>query len=452
MDKLDILNRDEFVDQLIRLTENISESKKSVSFSIDGAWGSGKSFVLDMFEERLGHIQSEETASNKYLIVRYNCWKYDYYDEPLVAIVATLLESITEKTELFDQEKQEKIKGVLKAAGATLLSISSDAIKTATGVDLKQAFGILKSGLEVGEDEYLKMQEYDVYFGFKQALHSLQELINDLGEQYEIVFLIDELDRCLPEYAIKVLERLHHLNDGTANVISIIAIDKTQLKTSVEQIFGFEDADSYLKKFIQFNVPLNLGVVSERITDKYSDYIGLFDKDIFTFNDSIEEFMQLVFEGIDARAQEQLMQKVELVHKLLYDCSKDYSFMCMEMLLAVMILVYNDESCFRNVSIDFPKDAFMTPYLEEPPAFSNAFKEKFNAININHGRSIFNDISIFTLANPVSLYGAVIFTWYSMHKKSVDYHITCEIGSDYSPILDNPKELEKFAETIRMMR
>ena len=50
MDKLDILNREEFVEKLINLTENISANKTSTSFAIDGVWGCGKSFVLDMFD------------------------------------------------------------------------------------------------------------------------------------------------------------------------------------------------------------------------------------------------------------------------------------------------------------------------------------------------------------------------------------------------------------------
>ena len=48
MDKLDILNRDKFVEQLVRLVENISDNKTSTCFAIDGKWGTGKSFVLRM--------------------------------------------------------------------------------------------------------------------------------------------------------------------------------------------------------------------------------------------------------------------------------------------------------------------------------------------------------------------------------------------------------------------
>ena len=64
MDKLDILQRDEFVKQLERMIENISENKVSTCFAINGKWGSGKTFVLDMLQERL-----EENKANKLLII-----------------------------------------------------------------------------------------------------------------------------------------------------------------------------------------------------------------------------------------------------------------------------------------------------------------------------------------------------------------------------------------------
>ena len=142
MDKLDILDRESFVDSLLQLTENISQSKTTVSFAIDGAWGCGKSFVLDMFEEKLGEIQSEETYTDKYLIVRYNCWQYDYYEEPLVAIVSTLVDTINKKTKLLSVEQCEEIKSILKASGAALLFLPTNTI----GIDLNEKKDIKKRG------------------------------------------------------------------------------------------------------------------------------------------------------------------------------------------------------------------------------------------------------------------------------------------------------------------
>ena len=48
----------------------------------------------------------------------------------------------------------------------------------------------------------------------------MKELKSGLEEQSKdvtIVVVVDELDRCLPEYAIKVLERLHHIFGDTEN-------------------------------------------------------------------------------------------------------------------------------------------------------------------------------------------------------------------------------------------
>ena len=46
MDKLDVLNRDEFVEKLVGLVKNIADNKTSTCFAIDGVWGCGKSFVI----------------------------------------------------------------------------------------------------------------------------------------------------------------------------------------------------------------------------------------------------------------------------------------------------------------------------------------------------------------------------------------------------------------------
>lgn len=70
------------------------------------------------------------------------------------------------------------------------------------------------------------------------------------------------------------------------------------------------------------------------------------------FDESVEECMQNIFKDIDIRTQEQIVKKVMLTHKLLYSDKKDYSFMCMELILAVMLFVYNDGVGFLQKTID----------------------------------------------------------------------------------------------------
>lgn len=458
MDRLDILNRDEFVEQLITLVENISANKSSASFAINGAWGCGKSFVLDMFQERLEEIQSEETYINKYFVIRYDSWKFDYYEEPLVAIVASMISIIEKKTKLFpDSEKKLELLGMLKAVGITLLSIANSALKEKTGIDCKEAYETVCNSKKEAAAEYEKQHSYDAYFSLNKVIEKLVNLLQELAREYTIVFLVDELDRCLPEYAIKVLERLHHLTENEENIITIISIDKQQLLASVKNTFGFDNPEKYLEKFISFEVKLDNGEVSETIFEKYPDYIALFDKDIFPFRDSVEECIKAIFKNIEVRTQEQLVKKAMLAHQLLYSDKKDYSFMCMELILAVMICYHKDDSCFSDTSVDITSfDKIFNLSKKAKPEFSNFFKDKFEKIEFRYSHRYPNEPlleqQIYILSDKTTLYGAILYTWYWLHKQNT-HSIIQQLpdSSAYKPISNNHIQLKKFAETIKMM-
>ena len=457
MQKQDILNREAFVTQLLNLIENISINKSSTCFALNGAWGCGKSFVLDMLEEQLEPIQSEETYTNKYFVIRYNSWQFDYYEEPLMAIVSSLMNIIEEKTKLFpDSEEKREILGALKAIGVTLLSIGAAALKEKTGLDMQgvqEAYKTVQEGRNAGAAAYADKHDYDAYFSFNKVMEQLISLLQNLAEKYTIIFLVDELDRCVPDYAIKVLERLHHLTEYNSNILTIISMDKEQLMSSVKQLFGFDDPAKYLEKFISFEVKLDYGTVSKEIADKYADYIALFDKSIFPFDDSVEECMQAIFKNVDIRKQEQLVQKAMLVHKLLYTEKKDYSFMCMELLLAVMICVYQDNSCFSDISIDLDSldRVFMPSGNSMRPAFVEFFENKFKNISFSTRRRFSDEPSIYLLPKKADLYSAIIFTWYWMHSTNSKTTIRYIPNGMYQPIANNYEELKKYAETIKMI-
>ena len=152
-------------------------------------------------------------------------------------------------------------------------------------MDFQKAYETVLEGKKDGAEAYEKIHEYDVYFGFNKVMDELIALLQELAEKYTVVIIVDELDRCLPEYAIKILERLHHLTENNNNTIMIIAIDKKQLMSSVKQIFGFESPEKYLEKFFNFEIKLDYGIPSEKIVEKYASYIDLFDKEIFPFDD-----------------------------------------------------------------------------------------------------------------------------------------------------------------------
>ena len=454
MDKLDILQRDEFVKQIERMIENISENKASTCFAINGKWGCGKTFVLDMLQEKLEVEQNEKIADNKYFIIRYNSWKFDYYEEPVIALVASIVRVIEKKIKLIpDSKTKSKGIGILKAACEALLSVTNDVLKNKIGIDVQKGYEIFKKGNEEGKLEYERKHAYDIYFDLNKVMKELASALESISEEYTILFLVDELDRCIPEYAIKVLERLHHLTEGKSNIITVISVDKEQLKCSIEKIFGIDNPDKYLEKFIQFEVKLDYGDVSEKITDKHADYIALFDYEKFPFNEPFEECLQAIFKEVDIRTQEQLVKKAMIAHKLLYNDKKDYSFMCMELLLAVMICVYKDESCFDNSSVDVNifENLFITRSVKKQPAFVEFFTEKFKKMDFVLQKNFDETIKFYVLPQKVGLYGAILYSWYWLHEPNPSVVVQMENSFFYSPVLKGFEELKKFAEMIKMM-
>lgn len=81
--------------QVFEVAETFSSLKKSACYAINAPWGAGKTYVLDKLEQIMKE-QGNSDGEPKYLVLRYNCWEYDYYDEPLLSIVATMLDALDE--------------------------------------------------------------------------------------------------------------------------------------------------------------------------------------------------------------------------------------------------------------------------------------------------------------------------------------------------------------------
>ena len=338
--RLDLLNRQEFVDQMLTIAKALSEKKKNACYAVDGSWGVGKSFVLDMFEEQAKDEGQEGEVLSRFLIFRYNCWEYDYYEEPLVAIVASILDQIDEKVDLLPADTKTRVKAALKAIGKGFLKMGAQAIKENTGFDAEAVFETAKDGVTNSKDDIEDAHAYDLYFGFKKTLKKLRTEIESLSKDQTVLFVVDELDRCLPEYTIRVLERLHHLFDGVDNIQVILSVDEGQLEHTVKQIYGDgTNAKSYLRKFIRFELKLSEGVVKENFNERFKNYTSRFEiKDRTTSAIDVEEYKSYILNGLDMRQRISIIERCELIHSFLCDndSKQDSSYMCLEMLLVIL--------------------------------------------------------------------------------------------------------------------
>lgn len=326
-------------------------------------------------------------------------------------------------------------------------------MKEKAGVDPEKIYNEFKRIKDEAVASFEDDHSYDVYFSFKQVIGELKSILQELAEDYTVVFLVDELDRCLPEYAIKVLERLHHITEDVENFVTIVSIDKTNLTSSVKRAFGFEDPEKYLEKFINFEVKLDYGTVSEKLTEKYAEYMSLFDKNILPFEEPLEEFFQAIFQDVEIRTQEQLVKKAMLAHRLLYNEKKDYSFMCLEIMLVVFFCVYKDQKkIFEDRKINISLDNFFGATTDSQVRNCRRFfEEKIKHIQLSNCIGGVANVKLYSLPKELNLYGAILYTWCRLNKERTTYNITGVQNGIYSPIANNHKELESFINIVKMI-
>lgn len=321
-DKIDILDRQPFVDRLIEIVRLIADSGRGCTFTIDGRWGCGKSFVLDMFEKQLSIFQDPNAAGDRYVIFHYNCWQYDFYEEPAIAIISAIKSEIEKYNSILPTLPNEIKAGfeLVKDLGKELLG---NYIQTKIGCNPIHTLEKIKAGAESISRQTMQDNDYDKYFKFKEVLDSTREDLSKLAQDKPVILVVDELDRCLPEYTIKVLERLHHLFDENSNIIVILATDQKQLERTVQQIFCTRSGEDnnhvvqeYLKKFISFSMTLNNGTITESFWERYSTILKYYSIGNEVQNGYFKEIPVKLLQNIDPRTQERLMDRMLTLHQL----------------------------------------------------------------------------------------------------------------------------------------
>jgi len=325
--KLDALNRENEISELFRIVQSASINRAFCSFAIEGTWGVGKTFILERLEEKLELEQNEETKDNRYFVFHYNCWKYDYYEEPAIAIISVLKDKV---------ENANKIcggvaKDAWKTAEKYIKNMTKEFVKNKIGIDLVQVVEDVRTeGVKRKKEE----NEFDTLFAFNQTLENVRKQVKELAATKTMVIVVDELDRCMPAYAIKILERLHHMFEGIDNVLVIIAVDSKQLNHSIREIYGDQvDTERYLKKFISFKYNIGIGIAQKSLMEKFEDYFCLFSE-YKQIDQTITEFLKL--SELDIRTIEKIMTKNKLVHGLVCDSEVSNSVLLYEVMYSVL--------------------------------------------------------------------------------------------------------------------
>ncbi len=236
--KDDKLGRDKYADFLIELARNAKSEEGSYTIAVNAPYGSGKTTLLKMMCSEIKSKYSTTNIPKPLTVVYYNAWKYDYFKEPLMPLASSLFE----QDDLADRESYNNM---MKAA-KFIASLSNGVINHFTRIDIQDASQKAKSTSD-NEKEFLQYSK-----AIDELCDALSEAVDEYGNDSKMLVIIDELDRCRPDFAIQTLEVSKHLLTNE-NIVFMYAVDMGQLQKVVEKAYG-EGMDSagYLLRFFDY--------------------------------------------------------------------------------------------------------------------------------------------------------------------------------------------------------
>ncbi len=264
----DKLGRKETGDKLSELVERIDDP---LVIALDGAWGSGKSVFLKCWVGE--HLKRNGNTTQT---VYFDAFKHDYLDDPLIALTGEILgrkdhpnkplseRALAQLKETAPQIKRGLLRGGVALATAGVVQHGDelvDGVAKAVGKDLTKA-----------TDKFWAEES-----GRRQAMEAFRDALTELTEpatadqEHEnddiiegdptrkLIVVVDELDRCRPDYALSLLEIIKHFF-AVEGVHFVLGVNLRELQNSVRARYGSDtNAAKYLQKFFSIEMPLKSG-------------------------------------------------------------------------------------------------------------------------------------------------------------------------------------------------
>lgn len=282
------IKRTETANALSDLVERISDP---MVIALDGGWGSGKSYFLKRWVGQHLKAHSETTQT-----VYFDAFKHDFIDEPLISLIGVIedrFEKVEDKTwkdrlQSTISFTKKLIKPAARIGAAVVTGLASEVAVAAIGtekIDTMADRAIDTGAKQIGEEASASIDELwkseagrrEAMEGFRKSLIELTAPLQTEQAEEEtdenetatsphrkLVIVVDELDRCRPDYALALLEIIKHFFD-VDHVHFVLGVNLAELENSVKARYGAGiNAGLYLQKFVTLTM---------RLPDRlYSDY------------------------------------------------------------------------------------------------------------------------------------------------------------------------------------
>ena len=236
--KRDKLGRKGFGEKLAQILE---KQPGGNVFALDAGWGQGKTTFIKMWR---GHVGKQDRLKTIY----FDAFACDYQQDPFLALAAEVYERVRGESLKKAILSVEKLRAINSMAGGALL-------EKAVG---KAGGDIVKKLLEA-HDAILTRRLEEVQKA-KSAIQifreSLEQHVKKISPDKPLIFIVDELDRCRPDFALDLLETIKHFFE-VSGIIFLLVMNHKALNEMIRTRYGIDDGTRYMQKFIQcwINLP-----------------------------------------------------------------------------------------------------------------------------------------------------------------------------------------------------
>jgi predicted KAP-like P-loop ATPase len=254
-----------------------------ISIGIFGNWGAGKSSLLKLVEKELKELKDSNGKDEKYIIVNFDAWLYQGYDDARISILEIIATQLNEAAK-GNENLLKKTKGLLGRINIfRALGWAAEGFAFANGVptggllargigSTQKLFEAVSGESQITQEDYQNLTKEaqegkDAVTGLlkdspkitppQQIAAFRKEYSEVLAElKRPLIVIIDNLDRCLPSNAIHTLEAIR-LFLFLPNTAFIIAADEDMIRGAVADYFkGTSDRHQidYIDKLIQIPI------------------------------------------------------------------------------------------------------------------------------------------------------------------------------------------------------
>ncbi len=221
---------------------------------VEGAWGSGKSTLIKLAEEKL------KTRSNPPETIVFNPWLVGDRDSLLAALFGDIADAI-ERQEDDAESSVEKVGETIVSVAKRVRSYAAHigALSKATdflGLWLPGASGASKA-LDFATQALSKFADAAEAAPSDRPLSEQKRALeNALGTlSAPIVVFVDDLERLEPAETIEMIRLIRAVGD-LPNIIYVLCYDRDVLIRNIEKALLIDSGARYLEKIVQVSLPL----------------------------------------------------------------------------------------------------------------------------------------------------------------------------------------------------